>query len=329
MAKFFWLVCVWVFFSACAIAQKPFRVAHYNVENLFDTINDPQKDDEEFLPISESKWDTEKYLLKLKNLAQVLQAMQLPDVIGLVEVENDAVLLDLAKQKSIKKAKYKPIWIEGPDNRSIDVALLYKPKTFKPRTIHAYGINDVQNTNFKTRDILVVSGQVKKQTLHIIVNHWPSRRGGNESASKRFLAANVAKRAVDSILAIDSKASIVMVGDFNDEPKDSSVYHILGAQKMGSSALVNLMLQARFEKKGTHSYRNEWSMLDQIIVSDAMLQVNSPIFTSFEAAQIFTAPFMLETNPKYVGQPLRTFVGKKYLGGYSDHLPVFVDLKIR
>jgi len=317
--------------------RETFRIMFYNVENLFDTINDPATNDEEFLPEGNYHWNSYRYYDKQQKLSKVIIALgewQLPDMIGLAEIENTLVLNDLINLTPIKSGNYAIIHKESPDLRGIDVALLYRKKSFKPIYYEFLQIKNPEEPGFKTREILYTNGIVKKDTLHIFVNHWPSRRGGAlESEGNRILTAKVLKNKIDSIFNINSNAYIVIVGDFNDEPDNESITNILGAK--GDTLAENLQLfnlSYRFKYSGTGSYKynQEWNIIDQIIVSKAFLKENSSLYMYFNSAQIFRQEWMMEDDSKYPGKkPFRTFSGPRYLGGYSDHLPVYTDIRFR
>ncbi len=311
--------------------------AQYNVENLFDYVNDPNKMDEEFLPSSKLEWNKDKYQAKLLNISKVLASMndgKGPDFVTFCEVENAKVLKDLFKTPLLKSSKYDVVHFEGPDVRSIDVALGYKKGVFKPYKSVPYTVSLSYEQSFKTRYVLLVSGIVNgKDTLHVLANHWPSRRGGQEESNeKRMAAALVAKHITDSLFARNPFASIVVAGDFNDEPEDKSLLEGLKAstkESFSPNYLYNLFYNQSMKGVGSHCYKNEWSMLDQIIVSGAMLSPLSRIYVDLTSAAVYSQPWMLESDPKFSGQPFRTYVGQRYLGGYSDHLPVVVNIFVK
>lgn len=331
-------------YSACKNHQKQaksskselFRVMFYNVENLYDTVDDPNIDDQEFLPTSESNWTNERLDAKLKNLAQVIQAVgaqkQLPDVIGMAEIENRNVLDFLLTKTDLSKLGYSIAHFDSPDKRGIDVALLYRSSRFKPLKITKYPVIFPGDMDKPTRDILYVKGELpNKTTLSILVNHWPSRSGGQkETEPKRILAAQTAKRVCDSIAFNERNANILLMGDLNDYPSDKSLTETLSAQNdtsNTSSALYNLMGWQKGENVGSHPYKGEWGFLDQIIVSSSVIKGEKGLKTYFNQAQAFRPDFLIEKNEKYNNwQTKRTYGGKNYLGGYSDHLPVFVNL---
>jgi len=312
-----------------------FRVMFYNVENLYDTVNDPKIDDEEFLPGSESNWTPERLTSKLNHIAEVINALgkeQLPDVVGFAEIENRRVLDYLLTTTDLKKNGYSIIHFDSPDKRGIDVGLIYRTSRFSVVKSTIYPVIFSGDMDKPTRDILYVKGNLpNKAPLHIFVNHWPSRSGGEaETEAKRLQAAKTVKRVCDSIQFNDKDANILLVGDFNDYPDNKSMTEILkasGDTTNLSSGLFNLMAWQKGGENGSHQYKGEWGFLDQVILSQSIMKGNQHIKTWFSQAHVFKPDFLIEKNEKFNNyQPKRTYGGKKYLGGYSDHLPVYVDL---
>lgn len=305
---------------------KEASVVFYNVENLFDTINDPEKNDEEFTPEGKNAWNSQRYNHKLSQLATVLagSSEELPALIGLAEVENDAVLRDLIAQEALSGGGYEIIHFGSLDERGIDVALLYRKKIFKPDHMETFYVN-LGHGERPTRDILYVNGHFKGgPLLHVFVNHWPSRYGGQEqSEPKRKMAATVLRTAIDEILTENSNASILAMGDFNDYPTNISLTEVLSAKSdTESGLLVNLMKDKEAELRGSYNYRGEWGFLDQIIVSRSMYEGGLIMVKPGSAAPHFTDEMMF-TDPKYGDiKPSRTYGGPNYYGGFSDHLPV-------
>lgn len=308
-------------------------VAFYNLENLFDTINDASKDDEEFLPVSDKHWNTEKYndkLLKLSTVIEKLGDDDGPEILGVSEVENKNVLMDLVKTDKLKSRNYDIAHVESPDKRGIDVGLLYKKKYFTPINIRAVAVNDSTDPEFKTRDQLVVTGKLSNDTVTFIVNHWPSRRG-NGKDDKRILAARRARKTVDSLLKLNPNAKIILMGDFNDDPGDNSIYDYLDAKPEkkleNKSTLFDPMYSIHKNGYGSLSYNNAWNLFDQIILSQALLNdKDKKYYYMKNSAAIFYKKWLVNSDGKYAGSPFRTWSANNYIGGYSDHLPVFIYL---
>lgn len=337
MNKLFTILAVLVVFQT-AQAQQKLCVAFYNQENLFDTLDDKHKNDNEFLPTAKKQWDTQKYFNKLNHMATVISSMndeKGPDVLGMCEVENKAVLEDMAKTDLLKKFKYEVVHFEGPDERSIDNALIFKSSVFKLIQAHAYPIHFADFPNSKTRDILMVRLETKsKAQVVVLVNHFPSRIGGEEASEpKRFAAAQTLRNICDSLLAKNGQENIVIMGDFNDEPTNRSMDSVLRAKAneydLNNGNLFNAMYELKQNGEGSHYYRGHFAMLDQIVLSSSLTNCTGLICYEKSSATIYKQPFMVEAEGKYKGAPLRTFVGEKYTNGYSDHLPVFVTLILK
>lgn len=323
--------------AAFAGGPKKAVFAFYNVENLFDTIDDPHINDNEYLPTADKKWNTYKYKTKLANLSRVIASVSednFPVVIGFCEVENKEVLTDLASTEKLKKANYEIIHRNSPDARGIDVAAMYRKDKFKLIEHHYYPISYDSDSNVsKTREILHIKGVVfGKDTVHLFYNHWPSRVGGEEeSKHKRKAAAEKVKQKTDSLFKINSNTKIIIMGDLNDHPTDENVEKVLGAFNEKSTVekmyLINLLYEEHLDKKGTHSYKNEWGVLDNIIVSSGLLHAKKGARTKNENACIFKQDWMLYTNKNGDQSPSRSFSGDKFHeNGYSDHLPVYITV---
>lgn len=340
------------FFIACFSASQLFaqnndpdstfkdnkiRVVFYNVENLFDVFDDSLKNDDEFTAEGIRNWNNNKFYKKIKNVYKVLIAVgewDPPAVVGLCEVENRFVLEKLIYETPLKKFDYRILHFDSPDRRGIDVALLYRGDYFKP--IHSQNIEIIFpfNPASKTRDILYVKGILnKRDTIHFFINHWPSRYGGYlETIPKRKYVAQVLKEKIDSVFQKNMQANILIMGDFNDNPFDESITEILKAKKIElpvfDTSLVNLMTNAdKKHKTGTIKYKGSWDIFDQIIVSGNLINGNSGITVENSGAVIFNASFLLTEEKNYPGyRPHRTYYGYKYTGGFSDHLPVYIDI---
>jgi predicted extracellular nuclease len=317
--------------------SSTFRIAFYNVENLFDTIDDPGINDADFLPDSRIPWTSERYELKLDHLGQVMSDLSRPKpaaMIGLCEVENKAVLNELLKSPSLVTYQYRFVHRESPDERGIDNALVYDPNQFQPVYVRNIFVDLQAEPEDLTRDILYVKGFSKRSkgdTLHVFVNHWPSRSEGQEASEpKRMRAAEVLKTVTDSIMAANPQELIVIMGDLNDEPSNKSVAKVLNALPPAGNPegnkLYNLMEPLYREGKGTLYYK-DWDLFDQIIISGNFWNKNKGLAYSGNQGSIFSADYLLFTNKEGVSRPNRT-AAKEYYGGYSDHLPVYVDLLI-
>ena len=246
-------------------------IVFYNVENLFDTIDQPNVQDEDFLPNGKLQWNSQRYRLKLEHIVEAvtMNLTENPLLIGLVEIENGSVLTDLAKTGRLAETTYRLAHKESPDARGIDCALLYDENRFKPLVIANLAVTIDSIPDFKTRDVLYVKGELYgKKQVHIFVNHWPSRRGGEkESEIKRIRAAQVAREKIDAILKENPKANIILMGDFNDHPNDISMEQTLGAKPITDkkAQLYNLLYDDHLAGKGTHSYQGKWGVLDQFV----------------------------------------------------------------
>lgn len=301
----------------------------YNVENLFDTINDPTTNDEEFLPNARVAWNTERYNRKLSNIARVFAAIDstdFPHLIGLAEVENKTVLEDLVRQPQIADAKYGIIHVSDDDPRGIEVAILYRSDIFKPLNYNGIEFQD----SVPERHILyttLLNGH--SDTLHVFVNHWKSRGGGQEAtAPLRMAAAQALRLAIDALQAAKPHALVVVMGDFNDNPTDESITKHLKALAPEQAlrqpaALVNLAAEAYSAGQGT-LYFDGWHFFDQMMVSQSLWQGKRLRVKSFE---VFSRPWMLYNDNRGNARPNRTMSGSRYFGGYSDHLPVVLRLQ--
>jgi predicted extracellular nuclease len=313
------------------------RIMFYNVENLFDAENDSVTNDQEFLPEGNMHWTKGRYWEKLQHISSVIVAAggwAPPEIIGLCEIENRQVLEDLCFRSSLSQLKYRFIHKESPDPRGIDVALLYQPNSFKPTGYKAIKVSHPDKPWLLTRDILHVEGTTKSNdTIHIFVNHWPSRSGGQlESEPNRILAATILRNSADSLLVKNPFSKIIIMGDFNDYPENHSVAQTLNAHQtisdIRNDQLYNLTaIKFQDINTGTHKFQGEWGILDQIIVSGSLLNAAYGLYVPKENIHIFNAEFLLEDDEAFSGKkPFRTYLGFKYQGGFSDHLPVFIDI---
>lgn len=320
---------------SCSQEKKEYTIAFYNVENLFDTINDPNTWDDDFTPEGKLEYTAERYQKKLLNLSDVLSSIDknnFPAIIGLCEIENRSVLDALIGQDKLKNANYGIAHTDSPDARGIDCALLYNKNEFKYLNHDVIGIKFPNEPNFKTRDILHVQGILgSADTLDIFVNHWPSRRGGmKESEKNRVFVAQQLKLAVNKLQEKNTQAKIIIMGDFNDEPTNKSAEATLLATNnkdtSNPEALYNLMYDLKLEGKGTYNYKGNWNMLDNLIVSNSLISNTDGIHTNHQAGRIFTEEWICYKNPDGLSLPSRSYSGPRYFGGYSDHFPVYFQL---
>jgi predicted extracellular nuclease len=309
--------------------SSQFRIAFYNTENIFDTLDDPNKTDEDFLPSAKVAWTGERYGHKLQQIAKVLVAIDsvnLVEVIGLAEIENMAVLKELVTQTPLSKGKYQVILEEGSDPRGIDVALMFRPEVLTYISHHAFP----SAQSFKTRNVLYVQlADAKKETFHFFVNHWKSRSGGaNETEPQRIENAATLKHVTDSIMIKYPGAKIIIMGDLNDEPSNKSIASILEAgkpeKKAGERKLYNLFYDRFSQGEGTLYYK-DWDLFDQIIVSGTLLnkKPGKGALITAPYGYIFRQDWMLYKNKTGEMVPNRTAGSKEYFGGFSDHLPVY------
>lgn len=323
-------------------AYKINTIAFYNLENLFDTIDDPAKNDETS-PIMEldEKIRGEVYWRKNANMAKVISeiglkvAKDVPAIVGVAEIENKHVLIDLINDSSLKDKDYGIIHFESPDYRGIDVALLYRKKLYRPirSSAHEVVIYDINNPDkrYYTRDVLLSSGILDGDTLYFLVNHWPSRFGGEKrSRSNRERAAAVNKRIIDSIQSIDPYAKVIIMGDFNDGPYNTSIKKILNAKATKEETSVDGIYNPmeNMQKKeglGTIAYQDSWDLFDQILVTKPLLNKKKNAY-SFYKAGIYNPDYLTNQEGRFKGYPFRSFSNGQFTGGYSDHFPVYIYL---
>lgn len=308
-----------------------FCVMSYNVENLFDCRHDTLKSDYEFLPQATRHWTFSKYRKKLDNIARVILSLggwNPPALVGLCEVENDSVLHALTHYSLLRNTGYRYIITHSNDQRGIDVGLLYQRKWFKPIHIEALSVKKPAGVHRDTRDVLHVSGcLVNLDTLDVIICHFPSRRGGaRHSEPYRLSAAQTVRRCVDSLYSVRQKPQVIIMGDFNDYPENLSIQNILG----NNPTLHHLLAKKTSQKhNGTYKFKGEWGLLDHLIVSPSLTQPHATFFTPPDSGHIFNPPFLLTTDKTYGGeQPFRTYWGMRYLGGFSDHLPIYASFRL-
>jgi endonuclease/exonuclease/phosphatase family metal-dependent hydrolase len=342
--KNFFLVFIFILGSIlvrCQPQDDTLYLAFWNQENLFDTIDDPRIDDEAFLPDGEMEWTEDRLDKKMYNLSRIIRIMndgRGPDLLGVCEVENQAVLEKMVNTY-LSDLDYKIAYIESPDNRGIDNGLIFKSDKFTLLNVQADTVH--LSDGWPTRLIFganLITNENKKIT--VFVNHWPSRSGGQkESEPKRIAAAQTLRDAVDRIFQADSSSNIFIIGDFNDDPVNVSVLETLKAHPIkcdsltsgyefsSGSELFNLSYEKYENGEGSFKYKETWNMLDQIIVSGSLIIGNdiNYVCNSFE---VFKPDLIITRSGQYQGTPFPTYGGRKYLGGYSDHFPVIAKFRI-
>lgn len=314
--------------------SKPGRVIFYNLENLFDTINDPETKDDEFLPSGKNQWNTEKYQEKLTHISVTIRAMLdtiQPFIVGLCEVENKKVLEDLVAQPALRSLNLWIIHHDSPDERGIDVAFLYKPQAMKIAFDSFLSIQFPFDSTDNTRNIHYMKVYLNEgEPVWLFVNHWPSRSGGVEQTNaKRMYAARVLKDKIDNVLLGEPFAYIVVMGDLNDNPSDSSVCVLTNDTNSKRTYMVNLMKPLEEENAFTLKHRNQNCVFDQFIVSENLLKNDRALYIRNSSAHIFSPSFLLYEHEKYGAIPNRGYVNGNWVGGYSDHLPVYFDIMFR
>ena len=356
MKKFFYMIiALAAFLPALAFGQQQdeqqvdrrytmYGVMFYNLENLFDTINNNGRQDYDFTPMGSYQWNATKYWQKEHNMAYAISQMEVkgspaegPVIIGVSEVENITVLQDLIKQPELKGRRYQIIHHDSPDPRGIDVALLYNPRFFKVMNVTTQCINKYlpEEPSFRTRDQLCVTGMLAGEKVTVIVNHWPSRRNGQEASSYlREAAGRMARATIDSLLCDDPNQGIIFMGDLNDDPQNKSCSEALGAKKEikdcpGDGTCFNPWWNILNKGIGTLGYRGNWNLFDQIIFTDYFLRnydsKDKPTLT-FSRAEVLNRKFLRSSEGDRQGYPLRTHSGGIFLNGYSDHFPTMIYL---
>ena len=304
-------------------------IAFYNLENFFDAVNDPNTLDDDFTPKGFKKWTQRRFERKAKKLAKAIsrigrdETRHPPVLIGVAEVENHQVIDWLLNQRPLSKLPYDYVHFDSPDERGIDTALLYDKEHFEVVEAEAVPliIDNVNGERDLTRDILYVKGRLHSEEVHVFVNHWPSRRdGADKTQYKRMEAAKVILRKMAAI--DDEEANFIVMGDFNDDPNAESIELLMQTGKF-----INPWRKALTPISGSANYKGKWSLFDQILLSHSFLN-HEPGTHGFVKAAIYAPRLLKEWKGPYQGKPFRTFVGRRYLGGYSDHFPVYVVLEL-
>jgi len=306
--------------------KEIFTIGFYNVENLFDVVNNPKTADDDYLPNSRKHWNIKRYSQKIKKLSSVISQLginysnHMPAIVGLVEVENSKVVQDLINHKNLENGNYSYVHYDSPDERGIDVALIYNRSFFEVYSSKTYSLEFIEDNGRidYTRDILRVSGSLNGELVHILVNHWPSRREGEEETkANRIKAATVAHKAINDIKSELKDAKIIIMGDFNDDPISDSV-----KKNLVTEDFFNPM-ESLFEKGlGSLSFKGKWNLFDQIIFSKNFLSSEKGKH-SFLYAEVFNKDWLTVFKGKLKGTPFRTYIGPWYKGGFSDHFPVY------
>ncbi|MCQ2284334.1 MAG: endonuclease/exonuclease/phosphatase family protein [Bacteroidales bacterium] len=329
------LLCIWSFSASAQNGNKAI-IGFYNVENLFDTINDPNKNDEQFLPDGSYRWTSEKYLLKLDRISEVIAEMAKMNgglaVLGVSEIENEQVLLDLVATERLRPLGLKVCHHESPDRRGVDVAFLYNPARFKIIDTAAYPLVVPGQPEFISRDQWLMTGILDNtDTLYILVNHWPSKAGGEKrSLPGRIAAGTLSRQIADEVLQKHPNGKFILMGDLNDNPNSKAIVEYLGAQNktkdLTPKDLYNPMWKMYHDGIGSYAYRDSWEMLDNIIISGGLVYPARPNTYKFVEAHVFRKDFMITKSGSYMGYPWRMYAGGIYQGGYSDHFPVYIVL---
>ena len=325
-------------FVCCAMAQPVQNkavIGFYNVENLFDTIDDPLKNDEQFLPNGDYRWGTDRYNAKLESLSKVIELLAQLDgglvVLGVSEIENEQVLLDLAATPRLKPYHLSVCHHESPDRRGVDVAFFYDASRFKILSTRAFPTIVPGQPDFITRDQWLMTGILDgTDTLDIVVNHWPSKSGGEKrSLPGRLAAGALGRQIADSVLNSRPNAKFIYMGDLNDNPTSKCILQEMNTktkpENLTSTDLYNPMWKLFRDGIGSYAYRDSWEMLDNIIISGGLVNA-APGTYKFRTAHVFRKDFMFTKTGSYMDYPFRTFAGGNYQGGYSDHLPVYIVL---
>lgn len=314
--------------------KEIFNILFYNAENFFDVEDNPNTADEEFLPKGKKNWNKYRMYDKNDKIAKVIinsGGWDLPVIVGLCEVESATIGDILTKASPLKDLNYGYLHQESQDRRGIDVMLLYRREHYTPISTHFYPVEYPEDPGFRSRDILYSKGLLGGDTLHIFINHWPSKYGGAMATIPlREAAAKTLKKRTDSLMIANPMAKIIIMGDLNDAAHEPSIVEALGAiryqEELPDNALVNLSWPLVDAGLGSHKYQGNWDIIDHIIVSKGML-VGEGLTTDEKGMKLIQLDFLLEEDDRYLGnQPKRTYKGYTYHGGYSDHLPVMLEV---
>ena len=326
-----------IFFSTLVFSQKTnensIRIGFWNVENFFDTKKDTIKNDEDFTPEGKNRWTQKRFNEKKSNLCKAIVALgewEPPAILGFCEVENANALQELCKNTPLAKFKYEFIHYESEDVRGIDVAMIYCPDKFVPIESVPIKVN-FPNSNLKTRDILFVKGIVfDNDTIGLFICHFPSKLGGSVADENRATAAQILKNEAEKQLTENPNLPLIIMGDFNDDPHSNPIKNVLGAatntSELQNKTFYNLM-SGEMNTKGSYKYQAQWSFIDQIMITKNLLSGDKLRIKNGKAL-VFNPDFLQVPDDKFLGtKPFRTFIGIRYIGGFSDHFPVYIDLK--
>ena len=337
------ILLILVSFLSFGQEQNKHIIMFYNVENLFDIYDDPVVRDDEFTPDGPKEWTDAKYRKKLGNIEEVIYSVaaskhNYPAIIGVSEIENRRVLDDLVSTSKLARANYQIVHYDSPEARGVDVALLYRPDIFKYEKSDVFQPEIPERPGFKTRDILAVYGRIEGELFCFFVNHWSSRIGGAEQSEfLRVGCAQTLRDYADSIQVAHPDIKIVIMGDMNDDPKDRSLSEVLGAKekisKVKPGGFFNPFWSMQKAGYGTLGYQDSWSLFDNMVINYNLLpdsgvgelKVQKGARNKFYGT-VFKRPFMVQEDGKYKNYPWRTFSGNTFLGGYSDHVSVYIEI---
>jgi hypothetical protein len=307
-------------------------IGFWNLENLYDTLDDPIKNDDDFLPGGSYRWTGERYRVKIDRLSEVISLMGTeadplgPSLLGVCEAENGSVLSDLIKSPRLAARGYSFVLVEGPDVRGVDPGLLFRPAQFGIRSARSFAVRLPYDTAHRTRDILCVTGVLMGEPVCVLVNHWPSRRGGElASRPNRIAAARMARRIADSVQRRDVSVKVILMGDFNDDPESESIEKYIGTNgdRDSKEGYYNPMNGLYRKGIGTLAWQDSWNLFDQIILSRGWVNKQNESL-QFSTARIFNRIFLRSDHGYFKGYPFRTYNGGNYSGGYSDHFPSYI-----
>jgi hypothetical protein len=321
-------------------SNKPVvRFVFYNVENFFDTNDDTLRKDNDFLPQGSMRWTPTRYRDKINAIYKVLAAAgewDSPAIVGFCEIEKKSVLQDLIAETYLQKYNYGIVHEESDDLRGIDVCLIYRKDIVKLLSYRYYKPSGLPDMKSKTRSVLYSKLLIYDDTIHLFLNHWPSRRGGTlaEESLRNGISGMVRGETDSILLSVNGHAKIILGGDFNCTPSDNEILALTAKSQndtgVYNGALVNLSEVSANKGKGTYRYMGAWEMIDQVIVSDWLLKCSGGLYSNESLFRVFKPDFLLKQDPVYPGfTPFSTYRGFRYQGGFSDHLPVILDMKKR